>query len=72
MDKFKDFIVKMLSSNSGISSKRVCGVIGWIVCLIVLMYCSIQIIQAPDIMEVIVWTSTMLLGVDSITGIWKK
>jgi hypothetical protein len=41
MDKFKDFIVKMLSSNSGISSKRVCGVIGWIVCLIVLIYCSI-------------------------------
>lgn len=72
MDKFKDFIVKMLSSNSGISSKRVCGVIGWIMCLLVMVYCSIQVIQAPEIMEIIVWTSTMLLGVDSITGIWKK
>lgn len=72
MDKFKDFIVKMLSSNSNVSSKRVCGVIGWILCLLVMVYCSIQVIQAPEITEIIIWASTMLLGVDSITKIWKK
>jgi len=34
---FKEFILKVVSANSGISSKRVCGILGWIVCLIIVI-----------------------------------
>lgn len=72
MSKFKDFIVKMLSSNTGVSSKRVCGALGWIVALLISIYCAIKVIQAPDITEIVIWASMLLLGVDSVTQIWKK
>ena len=62
--KFITFIKGMVTSHSGISSKRVCGVLGWIVAIIVLLYCTIHVIQAPLMIA--------LLGIDSITGIWKK
>ena len=41
------FLKGMVTSHSGISSKRVCGVLGWIVAIVVLLYCTIHVIQAP-------------------------
>lgn len=65
----KEFIKQMLSGlNGNISSKRVCGVLGWLVILGVYIYCTIKIAQAPDITEVIIWASVTLLGVDSVTN----
>lgn len=69
---FITFIRAMLSSHSGISSKRVCGFIGWIVCLGVLIYCTINVIQAPLMIDTVLLCCMTLLGIDSITGIWKK
>ena len=60
-----------LNQPNSISSKRVCGVLGWLLCLGVLGYCTYKEIQAPVMIDSIVIASTTLLGVDSITNIWK-
>lgn len=70
--KFISFLKEVVTSQSGISSKRVCGLLGWGICLIVLIYCTITSKQAPLIMETVLWCCMGLLGIDSITGIWKN
>lgn len=70
--KFITFIKGMVTSHSGISSKRVCGVLGWIVAIIVLLYCTIHVVQAPLMIDTFLVCCMALLGIDSITGIWKK
>lgn len=49
--KFTTFLKEMVTSESGISSKRICGVIGWIVCLGILIYCTIAAVQAPIMID---------------------
>lgn len=68
----KEFFIKMFTAHSGLSSKRICGFIGWIVCLFIVIYCTIMIIPAPAIAEYLFICSTSLLGIDTITGIWKR
>ena len=65
-------IIKMFTAESGLSSKRVCGFIGWLVCIFVCIYCTIFVISAPIIVETLFYCSVMLLGIDSVTRIWKK
>lgn len=66
-------LVSFLSSKKGsLSSKRLCGVLGWLVCLIIMGYCAIAEKQAPLIADSIIIASSVLLGVDSITNIWKN
>lgn len=60
-----------LAKQGTISSKRVCGVIGWLVCVGILIYCTIMVIQAPVFADAVLIATAALLGVDSITGIWK-
>lgn len=67
-----NFLKQMITAHSGISSKRICGVSGWLVCLCAAIYCTIYNTQAPDFLDSIIIASSALLGVDSITGIWKK
>lgn len=61
----------MITSHSGISSKRVCGVLGFLVIMFVIIFCAVQSVQAPIILETFIWAVCMLLGIDSVTGIWK-
>lgn len=61
----------MITSHSGISSKRVCGVLGFLVIMFVIIFCTVSNIQAPVILETFIWAVCMLLGIDSVTGIWK-
>ncbi len=61
-----------LNQPNSISSKRICGVLGWLLCLGVLGYCTYKEIQAPVMIDSIVIASTTLLGVDSIANIWKN
>lgn len=70
--KFITFIKQMVTSHSGISSKRVCGVVGWVVAMAVLIYCTIMCIQAPLMIDTFLICVMALLGIDSVTGIWKK
>lgn len=67
-----EFITKIFQSRSGVSSKRICGFLGWMVCLFVCIWCTINAIPAPVIVEMLFICSTSLLGIDSVTGIWKK
>lgn len=69
---FITFIKEIVTSHSGISSKRVCGVLGWIVTIVVLLYCTTHAIQAPLMIDTFLICCMALLGIDSITGIWKK
>lgn len=70
--KFTTFLKQMFTSHSGISSKRVCGVTGWFVAVIVLIYCTVMCVQAPLMIDTFLLCVMGLLGIDSVTGIWKK
>ena len=60
-------------ANSGdLSSKRVCGVFGILVVACIAIGCTIVGTQAPLIVTDLLYASTALLGVDSVTNIWKK
>ena len=69
MNKIIEFLKLVITTNSGISSKRVCGVLGFIVILFVMIYCTVSGIQAPLIMETFIYAICLLLGIDSVTGI---
>lgn len=70
--KFKDFLIEMFSSNAGISSKRVCGFIGWVVIIGLAIYGTISGKELPECTDTILFCISGLLGLDSITSIWKK
>ena len=72
MKQVQTFLMRMITSHSGISSKRVCGVIGFIAVLFVLIYCTIYGIQAPTMINTFIYAICLLLGIDSVTGIWKN
>ena len=65
--RFITFVRQMFTSHSGISSKRVCGVIGWFVAVVVLIYCTIMCIQAPLMIDTFLICVMALLGIDSVT-----
>ena len=71
MKKIKEYIRLMITSHSGISSKRVCGCLGFLVIMFVIIFCTVSNLQAPLITETFVWAVCMLLGIDSVTSIWK-
>lgn len=70
--KFTEFIKSVITSHSGISSKRVCGVLGWLACIAVLIFCTVTNIQAPIMIDTVLWCCMGLLGIDSVTGAIKS
>lgn len=70
--KFSEYFQKIFMSKSGVSSKRICGFLGWIVCLFVVIWCTLNIIQAPSIAEVLFYCSSGLLGIDAIMSPFRK
>ena len=67
-----NFFKQIVTAHSGVSSKRFCGVLGWIIAIGILIYCTINIIQAPTMIDIFMVCCMALLGIDSFTGIWKK
>ena len=72
MKNAKKYLRLIITSHSGISSKRVCGLLGFLVITFVIVFCTICNLQAPVIVEPFIWAVCALLGIDSITGIWKN
>ena len=72
MNKLTNFITQMLSSNNEISSKRVSGFAGWLAFIGICIYCTVIKCQAPVITDTLAICSSALLGLDSITSIWKR
>lgn len=63
----------LLSAERGsLSSKRLCGIIGWLCCSAVLIMCTVWNRQAPDMVDTVLYASAALLGLDSVTDIWKS
>lgn len=73
MSKMIQSVIRsLLSAERGsLSSKRLCGIIGWLGCTAVLIMCTVWDREAPGMVNVVIYSSTALLGVDSITDIWK-
>lgn len=61
----------MVTAHSGFSSKRVCGVLGFVVIIFVLIYCTLMGIEAPVMVETFIYAVCALLGIDSVTSIFK-
>lgn len=69
----KNFITSLLSAEKGsLSSKRLCGFLGWLGCLAVLIMCTVWDREAPGMVTTIIYASTTLLGLDSVVDIWKS
>ena len=68
----KEFLIKLITAHTGISSKRVCGILGWLIGLITLVYCTINQIEAPQMIDTMFYCCMGLLGIDSVTGIFRK
>lgn len=69
--KISKFLIDALSSTESVSSKRLFGGVGFVTSSIVVVYCTITGKQAPDIVELYLICSVSLVGLDSITGIWR-
>lgn len=70
--KFPEYFQKIFMSRSGVSSKRIAGFLGWLVCLFVVVYCTVLCIQAPAIAEILFYCSSGLLGIDAIMSPFRK
>ena len=70
MNKILEFLKQIITSHSGISSKRICGVLGFLIIVFVLVYCTICGVQAPQMIDTFIYAICLLLGIDSVTGIF--
>lgn len=61
-----------VSTKGSISSKRFCGVIGFFLCLVVAVMCTLKNTEAPSIVDMILFTSASLMGIDSVSKIFQK
>lgn len=61
----------LVSDEGSLSSKRFCGLLGWIVLLCCLGYASWAGTELPGVTSEFIFGTVTLLGVDSITSIWK-
>lgn len=68
----KQFLINLVTAHTGVSSKRVCGILGWLIGLGILLYCTINQTQAPDMIDTVLYCCMGLLGIDSVTSIWKR
>lgn len=69
----QNLFTSLLSAERGsLSSKRLCGFLGWLGCLSVLIMCTIWNREAPAMVATVIYASTALLGLDSVTDIWKN
>lgn len=68
----KKFFMNLLTADTGLSSKRFAGLLGWLVVIFIAIWCSIKVTQAPNITTEILWGSVALLSTDAVTKIWRK
>ena len=67
-----DWRTIFIKNSGGISSKRVMGVLGWLVCIGILIAGFITAKDIPQFAELMAVTSASLLGIDCVTSIWTK
>ena len=67
-----EFIKRMLSSDSSVSSKRVAGCLGFIVCTGVFIYKAIVVSDISNLFNMYLACSVSLVGLESVISIFKK
>lgn len=67
-----NYITKTVGFFKEVGGKGLCGFLGWVVCLFCAMWCTVKNVEAPMVVDSIIIASTSLLGIDSVTGIWKR
>jgi hypothetical protein len=67
-----DWRTIFLKNSGGISSKRVMGILGWIVALGILIAGFTLEKPIPNFADMIAVTSASLLGLDCVTSIFTK
>ena len=67
-----DWRTIFIKNSGGISSKRVMGVLGWLVCIGILIAGFVTTKDIPQFAELMAITSASLLGIDCVTSIWTK
>jgi hypothetical protein len=72
MRAFLKLLKQIITAGSGVSSKRVCGLLGWLVLLACLGYATWNGTELPLVTPDFIFGTIILLGVDSVTAIWKK
>jgi hypothetical protein len=70
--KHSEFWIQLFTGNKAISSKRVCGFIGWMISVFICLWCTFKNIEAPQIADMLFICSTSLLGVEAVTSIFHK
>lgn len=72
LEKLTKFCKEALSSNSPVSSKRIAGFMGWLSSISIVYTLAFLEKPVPVSIETILWISAGLLGLDSVTSIFKK
>lgn len=71
-----EFFKQLFSGATGhISSKRVLGAICLLTCMGVIIYLAVQSKDSDNVkslLEIMIGVSALLLGISSVTSIWKK
>ena len=67
-----DFIKKMLSSDKSVSSKRVVGCLGFLVCSFVFVYKAIIKDDVSDLFNMYLACCASLVGLESVVSIFRK
>lgn len=65
------WITIFLKDSNGLSSKRICGVIGWAAIIFILLWCTFNQISAPNFFTEFMIGCVTLLGVDSVSDAIK-
>ena len=68
----KQILLNLFSKDKNPSGEVVAGFLGWIVCLIIVIYCQYFVIVTLPIVETLFWFSAVLLGWDSAMGTIRK
>jgi hypothetical protein len=59
-------------NSGGYSSKRVCGVLGWLILMFIFIWCTIVQSPSPNFTPELIAACVGLLGVDCITDAIKS
>lgn len=59
------------ATEGSLSSKRVAGVFGWIVIHMVWIFVALKQWALPEYTDILILSDAGLLGLDSVTSIWK-
>lgn len=60
------------ANSGGFSSKRIAGILGWLICLIVFVLGFVLEKEIPEFGDLIIIMSSSLLGIDSVTNMFQK